>query len=92
MGLQGLLLKSLGYGDDGLYRCGVDAASDGTGLLLFLFECIVACPVSGLSGSYGMDSLATLYASMAVFIFLAPPIIEKLTPKIAIFVGSCCYW
>jgi hypothetical protein len=37
-------------------------------------------------------SLATVYASMAVFIFIAPAIIERLTAKVAIVVGASCYW
>ena len=37
-------------------------------------------------------SLALVYAAMAVFIFLAPPIIEKLTARVAIVCGACCYW
>ena len=54
--LQGSLLKSLGYGNDGFYSLGL---------------------VNGL---------------MALTIFLVPAFIDKVTPRITIILGSCCYW
>jgi hypothetical protein len=37
-------------------------------------------------------SLALVNGGMALCIFMAPVIIARISAKVAIVVGACCYW
>lgn len=43
-------------------------------------------------GNDGFYSQGLLYGAMAIAIFLVPAFIERITPRLTLFAGACCYW